>query len=252
MLHVMKKLSHKIKNKRILWLIVFLFWLVFMVGSIKAQDLLEQAFQPAVSRDQVIDLWNTKNAVWNEILRESVDVSVDFARCRDTEWQALSKDNKNIKSEQDCISVWWIRDDTFIDQDTRQPLIVRIAKILLRITVVISITMVLYNWIIFIVQWASGKELSQIEAKKNLLYVVWWLLLALFSLAIINLISSIWLSTILKEPVANTQTKSTSDPTSVNRSTDWWSRDITTDTEPRDTEPRDNTNRWPNRVDTQQ
>lgn len=232
----MKKLSNKVKNKRILWLIVFLFWLVFMVGSIKAQDLLEQAFQPSVSRDQVIDLWNTKNAVWNEILRESVDVSVDLNRCRNTEWQPIDVDwsSKSAK-ESDCIKKWWIRDNSYVDTETRQPLIVRIAKILLRITVVISITMVLYNWIIFIVQGASGKELSQIEAKSNLLYVVWWLLLALFSLAIINLISSIWLSTILKEPVANKQTSSTSDPAPVNRSTNWWERDIN----PNDINPRD-------------
>ena len=199
------KSNKNIKNKKTIWLIIFLFWIIWLFSSIKAQDLLQQIFEPSIARDQVIDLWNTKNAVWNEVLRESLDVELDLNRCKDAYWNAIDiptlESNRWWKTKEAYCTenMWWTRDDTIVDVNLKAPLIVRIAKTLLRITIVISITMVLYAGIMYIIQAASGKELWSLDAKKNLFYVAWWLLLALFSLAIINLISSIGLSTIMQD-----------------------------------------------------
>jgi len=209
----MKKLNKKIKNKRIIWLIIFLFWIISMFGSLKAQDLLEQAFKPSMVQNQVIDLWNTKEAVWNEVLREWVEVEIDLRRCKNSGGQPIKVTwNTKAKKKADCDRQSWIRTD-FIDVNTTPPLIVRIAKVLLRITIVLSITMVLYNGILYIIQSASWKEVSQLEAKNNLLYVGWGLLLALCSLAIINLMSSVWLSTLQKTEPTSTTTQDAWDTT---------------------------------------
>lgn len=119
-------------------------------------DLLEKAFDPAMEQQWLINLWNTSDQVWNEVLRESTNISV---------W-------------------WW-----WININNRVPLIVRIAKFLLRMTIVLSVTMVLYSSIMYILK--SSKWEDPKDVQKNLILVWWWILLALASLWIINLISSV-------------------------------------------------------------
>ncbi|GEM_PF-5294308 len=49
--------------------------LFFLFGGAHAQqDLLENAFYPAKTYQTIVDLGNTKNAVGNELLRQSVGV----------------------------------------------------------------------------------------------------------------------------------------------------------------------------------
>lgn len=140
--------------------IIILVWAFsFMRSSICfwAEDLMEKAFTPAREYDTIVDMWNTKNAVWNEILKDWVSVSISL--------------------------------EDWIEADTKAPLIVRITKFLLRITVVLSITMVIYSGISYILQSASGGDTKW--ATKNITLIVGWLILALFSLAIIQLINSL-------------------------------------------------------------
>jgi len=125
--------------------------------KIYAADLLEQAFQPAITNDTIINLWAGKNAVGNEILRWSVSVDL-----------------------------WGITKEA--------PLIVRIAKFLLRITMVLAVTMVIFNGIMWIIESSKWAEVK--DAKKNITLIVVGILIALMSLGIINLISSITVSSL--------------------------------------------------------
>jgi len=77
---------------------------------------------------------------------------------------------------------------------TQAPLIVRITKFLLRITIVLSITMVLYSGIMYIVEASKGAEVK--ETTNNLMYIIGGVLLALTSLGLVNLITSLSVSSL--------------------------------------------------------
>lgn len=139
---------------------VFLFISIFIGFVSSTGDLLDQAFKPSMIQQWLIDLWNDKDAVGNEVLKWSINVNFG-----------------------DWVSV-----------ERRAPLIVRIAKLLLRMTIVLSITMILYNGILYIIQ--SSKWESPKDPQKNLINIWIWILIALSSLWIINLISSISMSSL--------------------------------------------------------
>jgi hypothetical protein len=179
----------------------FLF-IINVSSHIYAQDLLENAFYPAKQYETVIDLWSTTTAVGNEFFRQGVGV-------QDSLWIGCFINGQRI-SNQDLdtqISANWssLSRTDFCQQvlggdwnvpvfTTQAPLLVRITKRLLRITIVLSITMVIYNGIMYIVESASGAEKK--DTTKNIWYIVAGILLALLSLGIINLISSITVSSL--------------------------------------------------------
>ena len=138
-----------------------LFVFVGLASVLAEWDLLDKAFEPAMQQQWLVDLGKTKDQVGNEILRESTNVSISLS------WISTSQ---------------------------RAPLIVRIAKLLLRITIVLAVTMVLYNWILYIVE--SSKWEMPKDPQKNLLNIWIWILLSLASLWIINLINSITVSSL--------------------------------------------------------
>lgn len=150
-------------NMRKIWLILFnltLFVWLFSFSKVDvcfwAEDLMEKAFTPAREYDTIVDMWNTKNAVWNEVLKDWVSVSISLK-----DWVSLEK---------------------------KAPLLVRITKLLLRLIVVLAITMIIYSGINYILQSTSGGDTKW--STKNLMLIVWWIVLALLSLAIIQLINS--------------------------------------------------------------
>lgn len=173
----------------------------------RAEDLLEKAFYPAKVQETIIDLWNTKNAVGNEILREWVWLDANLLK-----WCVVNEQKILIKAVQKQMSdawfnwtesvfctdvLWGTWEDQVInapETTTQAPFIVRIAKRLLRLTIVLSITMVIYNGVMYIVESAKWGEVK--NATKNIMLIVWWILVALLSLGIINLISSISISTL--------------------------------------------------------
>lgn len=261
-------------------------YLVFSTDVYAAEELLEQAFRPSIEYDGIINLWDTKDAVWNEVFRQGAGIQNAAGIWCFVQWQRLTSkelDNKaselgyslsadqslatrvsdaektisnsasnatkntisNVKdeitnfneqwlidnvvwgtklvgdvlgtawkevggffgttseslwdivSQEDkykyfCESVlWWDWDVSAIT--TKAPLVVRITKFLLRMTIVLSITMVLYSGVMYIVESSKGAEVK--ETTNSLMYIIGWVLLALMSLWILNLISSIWLST---------------------------------------------------------
>lgn len=165
-------------------------------------DLLEKAFEPAMSNETVVNLWAGKNAVGNEILRESTTIILNNNRCfvnnkpiseadlqtqMHTVWFSWNDQRKF------CEEILW--GDFYVDVvQTEAPLIVRITKLLLRITMILSVTMVIYNGILWIIESSKWTEVK--NAKNNIIFIVVGILIALMSLSIINLISSITVSSL--------------------------------------------------------
>lgn len=189
---------------------------IFLIGicgmniylETNAEDLLGKAFAPSIAQETVINLGSTKNAVGNEILREGIGIDANIGKgC------VINGNKSNVKTVQLLIDAtpWyvgtmsdfcsvvmnWTREDSFFNapEVTKEaPLIVKIAKWLLRLTIVLSITMILYNGVMYIIESAKWGEVK--DATKNLGLIVWGILVALLSLWIINLISSIGMSTL--------------------------------------------------------
>ena len=113
-------------------------------------------FKWAREKNTVIDLWEDKSAVWHTVLRES-------------KWY----------------SIWsW----TFYE---KAPLIVKLVKLILWATVVLSVTMVIYYGIKFMLQVFSWNDYKSASAKKDLINLFIWLLVALFSITAVTLVISI-------------------------------------------------------------
>jgi len=173
-----EKWKGKSINKLIIWINdhlyfnykkVFILYLLLLVTSWSSlaqffggnSDLLEQVFSPSKSQQQIINIWNDKQSVGNEVLREST-----------------------------TLQIW----PNGINAAQREPLIVRFTKFLLRITIVLSITMTIYTGIRYII--AMGSEEWTKNARQNLLYIILGILLAMMSLAIVTLLESISFSTL--------------------------------------------------------
>lgn len=178
-------------------------------NKIYAEDLLEKAFAPAMSNETIINLWAGKNAVGNEVLREWVNVQDSFGvgcfvhneRISDADITTQKTAMwSNLSIRDFCEQVlWWDYNTTVLQ--TEAPLIVRITKFILRITMVLAVTMVIFNGVMWIIESSKWGEVK--DAKKNIVLIVVWILIALMSLSIINLISSVTVSSL--------QTNSTSE-----------------------------------------
>ena len=172
--------------------------LITLFGNrIYAGDLLEEAFKPAISHEIIINLWWGKNPVGSEVFRERIVVE-------DMAGQWCFVDNKRIKTrdietqmegwwytwevKNFCEEILWGDWDVSVLQ-TEAPLIVRIAKFILRITMVLAVTMVIFNGVMWIIESAKWAEVK--DAKKNITLIIVWILIALMSLMIINIITSI-------------------------------------------------------------
>ena len=120
-------------------------------------DILDTAFQPSKNLDQVINIGNNKNAVGNEIFRGSTNI--------------------------DSVSLNGIK------TSKTPPLMVRITQTLLRLTIALSIPVLIRIGIKVIKSWLSGGDMK--SAIKEVSWVLIWLMLALSSVGIIYLIQSI-------------------------------------------------------------
>jgi hypothetical protein len=213
----------------VVWIICIFFSLFSfaLITNVKAWDLLEQAFSVSKNLDTIVNLGNEKDAVWNEVFHEWVWIQEDlwqwcFLYWEKIDWNALKKqlcETKlgwnykwtiganndqcslpnwtvkkidNSEKQSYCSEIWWDRDVSGVV--AKAPLIVRITKFLLRLTIMLSITMVLYNWVYYIIKaswWSDVKDVT-----KNIQYVVFGILIALASVGIINLISSLSISSL--------------------------------------------------------
>ncbi len=143
----------KIKSYIIYLIGIFLVTSIFFRWtSYSADDLLKQLIEPAQQTDTVINLGENVKTVWNSIIGWSTEISID-----------------------------WIGNNW--------SLIVRITRFILILTIALAVTMILYNWFLYIVQ--SWKWEDWKKHITNVMRIIVWILIALFSVIIINLIQSI-------------------------------------------------------------
>jgi uncharacterized membrane protein len=147
-------------------------------------------------------LGNTKNAVGNEILREWIITQSNLGVWCLVNGQHISNDVLQTQANDAwytwsttdfCQQILWGDNDATM-LTTQAPFIVRIAKWLLRLTIVLAITMVIWNGIMYIVESAKWGEVK--DATKNIGLIIGGILVALLSLGVINLISSITISSL--------------------------------------------------------
>ena len=112
--------------------------------------------KPARDAQTTIDLWEQVDTVWKHMI----------------EWEF----------EIDITTGW-------IGAQKGPSVIVKATRLLLSLVVALAITMILYNWMLYIIQtwqWKEWKDLT-----KNIAYIVIWILVALFSVVIITLLRSV-------------------------------------------------------------
>ena len=153
----MKLFGISVKNKIKFWLIA-LFVLPFCVWEIclSADDLLWQIIEPTAELGLTIDMWKNRDRVGKNVFEWSTETGIDG------EWV-------NIRA--------------------KPSIIVKITRLLLTIVITLSVTVILYNWLTYIIktgQWEEGKNLIS-----NIIYIVVWILIALFSVVIIRIIQSV-------------------------------------------------------------
>lgn len=191
-----------------------------------AADLLEKVIKPSKNYDQIVNIWNNREAVGNEIFREGTAVDTiselncfkpmpkstpDLCQNNGGVWLAktwnqcyeripISVQWKNLAEwETNCPGVWWERIfAVWVTVTEKEPLIVRLTKRLLRLTIAISITMIILIGIKLIWSWVTGQGLT--EWIKNVTNLVIWLILALSSVSIIWLIQSFTINSLSGAP----------------------------------------------------
>ena len=151
------KLFKKVTSKLKYWLLTLFLLPVFFVWMCMADDLMEQIMEPAYQAWTTIDVWKSVNRVWKKFFEWSYEVNWDL-----TEWLWVKKSPS---------------------------LIVKVTKILLSLVIALSVTMILYNGLIYIVQTWQWKEWKDLVT--NLVYIVIWILLSLFSVTIITVLQSV-------------------------------------------------------------
>jgi hypothetical protein len=185
-------LSKKRKKKNIfIYVLSFIFFisLFSLLNNVFWIDLMEEAFSPSMSYDTVINIWRNKKQVWDTVLREKT-----LIEAWDSPFQKACFLNWILQEwvdENGCLEILWERRKELIDIQSQAPLIVRIAKFLLRMTVVLSISMVIFNAIKYMIEVLWWKDRKSAESKKNLIYVAVWVIVALLSVSVINLIISV-------------------------------------------------------------
>lgn len=121
-----------------------------VIPATYGMDILEKTFTPSKQNNQIIDLWNNKDSVWNSFFKQSVDL---------------------------------------LTGDVQQPLYIRLIKSILRGTIIIGVTMGLIIGIRYIYsQWNEAEQKKQQWYLWNIIYGI---LIALWSLVIVELVLSI-------------------------------------------------------------
>lgn len=130
----------------------FLIWWV----SFGADDLLRTIMTPSIDTENIIDMWENVKTVGRHVFEGTLGSSVGG----------------------DGAKVW-----------TSPSLIVKATRLLLILVITLSVTMILYNWMIYIIETWNGKQWKNLIT--NVVYIVVWILLSLFSVVIITLIQSV-------------------------------------------------------------
>ena len=140
------------------------FFTIIIVGVIslfsittfaQSKDLLEQAFEKSMEQEQIVDIWNTKNAVGNEVFQESISATYSIEK-------------------------WF-------NAERKEWLLMNFIRLLMRIAIIIAIPMIIINAIILIISVSSG---ALTNALKMISYITLWIVIILSSIAIVYLVLS--------------------------------------------------------------
>ncbi len=194
--------------KKICILFVILFFCYPKIAFLQ-NDLLDTAFQPSKNLDHIINIGNNKNAVGNEIFRGGTDIEASLwlvkacfrilplSQDKCTWWLnkwafsvCVQLPATTTIEEDRCLAWWGIWEKIPYSRIVETPpLLVRITQTLLRLTIGLSIPMIIWIGIKVIKAGLNGWEI------KDSLKEVWWILiglaLALSAIGIIYLIQSI-------------------------------------------------------------
>lgn len=147
--------------------LIFISFVLFLGWIVAAErDLLYETLRP--SQQLIIYPSNNSKRIWNKIFKWSVEVDIEG----DVEVTKVPN------------------------------LFAKITRLLLILVITLSVTMILYNWIKYIVkvwQWEDSKSLM-----KNVAYIIVGILVSLFSVVIITLLRSV--PTTLNEKLWGIQT----------------------------------------------
>ena len=152
------KILEKIVSKLRYWLLALFLVPIFSVWICNAgKDLMQQIMEKADQYWTTIHVASTTKGVWK-------DVFVGWTRPLDplNEWLGFKK----VPS-----------------------IIVKVTRLLLSLVVALSVTMILYNWLTYIIQTWQWKEWKNLV--KNVVYIVIWIILSLFSITIITILQSV-------------------------------------------------------------
>lgn len=178
-----------LKNTLKLWLLALsLVWFFSISTTFAANDLLKELMAPAKDQSKTtFDLWENVESVWKEVFEWRVKVGANW------DWVSAGKSPS---------------------------IIVRTTRLILSLVVALSITMILYNWMMYIMQTMNWKDWKSLV--KNVIYIAVWIIIALFSVVIITIIQSVpqtlkeWLDT-----HTNIDEEQAGEPTAKSRKEIW-------------------------------
>lgn len=199
----MKKLI--IYAKKIYIVFIIMFFLIWNISFWQSDDLMYQVFEDAMQYWNVLKVWwKTSKNVWEEVLRSWIWISAwdSFkSACinpKNDEILYVYDNNERliIDNESDCIAADWEWRPDWWDVNYKAPLIARVTKLLLSITMVLAITMIIFISLKLMINVLWWKDFKSSDFKKDITAIVVWVLLALFSVTIINLLRSVTNSSI--------------------------------------------------------
>ena len=192
-----------IKNNIKFWLLALLIVPFFLWYFCSADDLMWQLFEPSYYEETIIWLWTSKETVWKNVFKGWTSLKLELGirrpvikdgkpSCRLWECTDACKEVKEDGSNEALCRrqweyEWWGSAGLGIEKEPS--MIVKITRMLLILTITLSVTMILYNGMMYIIktwQWKEGKDVL-----KNVAYIVIWILIALFSVIIVRIIESI-------------------------------------------------------------
>ena len=156
MFSLLKKSMNTLKY----WLALCVF-MTFFVWWISSADLMSDVFDPAYERETIIRISKDRDPAWKWMFNWGTQVDLSN----------IGKDWEKVVSQEPS-------------------LIVKLTRYFLTFTIAISVTMILYNGFTYIIQTGRWKEWKNLVS--NVVYIVIWILIALFSVIIITLLQSVW------------------------------------------------------------
>lgn len=154
------KLFRHIRQYIKYWLLsIFLSPFFLAWNTVNAEDdLMWQIIQPSYVQGTVLKVWKNTSTVWNTVFNKSNE-----------------------------LKIWgW---SSFFSLGEEGSMVTKVIKILLMITITLSITMILYNGMKYIIEVWNGKDGKSLM--KNVAFIVIWILVAIFSVTILNLMRSV-------------------------------------------------------------